>query len=224
MGGCLFFGDEMPLKKLAGISVAMTGIVWYSQVRPKSDPSKSGSMLASISYCTAWKPQTSICVQPHPLLKALLDWTFAWYELPACLELASLADGSCRFAAEACRLIIEQHEGGASEDPQYNEGRSGLSYLPQLDQWHKAATEWGRAKSGWLGGRATPQSLRRPLAQVCLPPMEHLPNPTLCPPLQVALSLLKTCLRRFSVWTQMAQIDDHKTFSNRTANIFARPG
>lgn len=33
MGGCLFFGDEMPLKKLAGISVAMCGIVWYSQVR-----------------------------------------------------------------------------------------------------------------------------------------------------------------------------------------------
>lgn len=32
MGGCLFFGDEMPLKKLAGISVAMVGIVWYSQV------------------------------------------------------------------------------------------------------------------------------------------------------------------------------------------------
>ena len=33
MGGCMFFGDEMPLKKLAGISVAMSGIIWYSQVR-----------------------------------------------------------------------------------------------------------------------------------------------------------------------------------------------
>lgn len=32
MGGCMFFGDEMPLKKLAGISVAMSGIIWYSQV------------------------------------------------------------------------------------------------------------------------------------------------------------------------------------------------
>ncbi|EIE22332.1 hypothetical protein COCSUDRAFT_6302, partial [Coccomyxa subellipsoidea C-169] len=31
MGGCMFFGDEMPLKKLAGISVAMSGIIWYSQ-------------------------------------------------------------------------------------------------------------------------------------------------------------------------------------------------
>ena len=29
-GGCLLFGDEMPLKKLAGISLAMCGIVWYS--------------------------------------------------------------------------------------------------------------------------------------------------------------------------------------------------
>lgn len=33
MGGCLFFGDEMPLKKLAGISVAMCGIIWYSQMK-----------------------------------------------------------------------------------------------------------------------------------------------------------------------------------------------
>lgn len=34
MGGCMFFGDEMPLKKLAGISIAMLGIMWYSQVCP----------------------------------------------------------------------------------------------------------------------------------------------------------------------------------------------
>ena len=27
-GGCLFFGDEMPWKKLTGIMIAMTGIVW----------------------------------------------------------------------------------------------------------------------------------------------------------------------------------------------------
>ena len=31
-GGCLFFGEDMPLKKLAGISVAMVGIIWYTQV------------------------------------------------------------------------------------------------------------------------------------------------------------------------------------------------
>ncbi len=30
-GGCLFFGDEMPLKKFLGIATAMMGIVWYSQ-------------------------------------------------------------------------------------------------------------------------------------------------------------------------------------------------
>jgi solute carrier family 35 protein E3 len=33
MGGCMFFGDEMPFKKLAGITIAMLGIIWYSQVR-----------------------------------------------------------------------------------------------------------------------------------------------------------------------------------------------
>ena len=32
-GGCVFFGDEMPLKKFLGIATAMLGIVWYSQAR-----------------------------------------------------------------------------------------------------------------------------------------------------------------------------------------------
>ncbi|KAK9830364.1 hypothetical protein WJX72_011308 [[Myrmecia] bisecta] len=32
-GGCIFFGDEMPPKKLAGISVAMVGIIWYTQLK-----------------------------------------------------------------------------------------------------------------------------------------------------------------------------------------------
>ncbi len=27
-GGCLFFGDSMPLKKLFGVCIAMIGIVW----------------------------------------------------------------------------------------------------------------------------------------------------------------------------------------------------
>ena len=32
-GGVIFFGDTMPLKKLAGVAVAMCGIVWYSQIK-----------------------------------------------------------------------------------------------------------------------------------------------------------------------------------------------
>ncbi|KAG1659537.1 hypothetical protein FOA52_016160 [Chlamydomonas sp. UWO 241] len=32
-GGCLFFGDSMPLKKLFGVSIAMAGIVWYTQLK-----------------------------------------------------------------------------------------------------------------------------------------------------------------------------------------------
>lgn len=32
-GGCVFFGDEMPPQKLAGVGLAMAGIVWYTQVR-----------------------------------------------------------------------------------------------------------------------------------------------------------------------------------------------
>lgn len=34
-GGCLFFGDAMPPKKLLGICLAMVGIIWYSQVNPQ---------------------------------------------------------------------------------------------------------------------------------------------------------------------------------------------
>ena len=40
-GGCVFFGDEMPLKKFLGIATAMLGIVWYSQAR--SSPPGSAS-------------------------------------------------------------------------------------------------------------------------------------------------------------------------------------
>jgi solute carrier family 35 protein E3 len=32
-GGVVFFGDSMPPKKLAGIGVAMVGIIWYSQIK-----------------------------------------------------------------------------------------------------------------------------------------------------------------------------------------------
>jgi solute carrier family 35 protein E3 len=32
-GGVVFFGDTMPPKKLAGIAIAMGGIVWYSQIK-----------------------------------------------------------------------------------------------------------------------------------------------------------------------------------------------
>ena len=33
IGGCLLFGEEMPLMRLAGICVAMAGIVWYSVLK-----------------------------------------------------------------------------------------------------------------------------------------------------------------------------------------------
>ena len=42
-GGCVFFGDEMPLKKFLGIATAMLGIVWYSQAR-RPPPDKASSV------------------------------------------------------------------------------------------------------------------------------------------------------------------------------------
>lgn len=32
-GGVLIFGDSMVLKKLAGLCIAMTGIMWYSHIK-----------------------------------------------------------------------------------------------------------------------------------------------------------------------------------------------
>ncbi|GFH13071.1 TPT domain-containing protein, partial [Haematococcus lacustris] len=32
-GGCMFFGDQMPPKKLLGVGIAMAGIVWYTQLK-----------------------------------------------------------------------------------------------------------------------------------------------------------------------------------------------
>ncbi|KAF6261701.1 triose-phosphate transporter family-domain-containing protein [Scenedesmus sp. NREL 46B-D3] len=40
-GGCLFFGDEMPPKKLLGVGVAMAGILWYTQLKISGTPAKS---------------------------------------------------------------------------------------------------------------------------------------------------------------------------------------
>ena len=56
MGGCMFFGDEMPPKKLFGISVAMAGIMWYSQVLFYIT-----SRLAAIAFpfCLCLSPRTT---------------------------------------------------------------------------------------------------------------------------------------------------------------------
>lgn len=54
MGGCMFFGDQMPLKKLAGISVAMMGIIWYSQVHnPPLADQLAGIVFTQIAYVLA---------------------------------------------------------------------------------------------------------------------------------------------------------------------------
>ena len=45
-GGCIFFGDSMPLKKFFGVCVAMCGIVWYTNlklIQSDSTPTTTGS-------------------------------------------------------------------------------------------------------------------------------------------------------------------------------------
>jgi len=43
-GGCLLFGDQMPGSKLAGLGVAMAGIVWYTHI--KMSPSAASVVVA----------------------------------------------------------------------------------------------------------------------------------------------------------------------------------
>uniref|UniRef100_A0A7R9VK55 Sugar phosphate transporter domain-containing protein n=1 Tax=Chlamydomonas euryale TaxID=1486919 RepID=A0A7R9VK55_9CHLO len=69
-GGCVFFGDSMPLKKLLGVSIAMCGIVWYTQLKlaaaeasgrsalPKMDAPQEPllPLTASRSEDGSWRP------------------------------------------------------------------------------------------------------------------------------------------------------------------------
>lgn len=45
-GGVVFFGDVMPAKKMAGIAVAMVGIVWYSHIKLSEAKAAAAARLA----------------------------------------------------------------------------------------------------------------------------------------------------------------------------------
>jgi solute carrier family 35 protein E3 len=46
-GGCVFFGDSMPLNKLMGVCVAMGGIVWYTQLKLQAASAASNKALTA---------------------------------------------------------------------------------------------------------------------------------------------------------------------------------
>lgn len=46
-GGCLLFGEEMPWRRLAGICVAMVGIVWYSVLKLQESAAAAERLLPS---------------------------------------------------------------------------------------------------------------------------------------------------------------------------------
>lgn len=47
VGGCLLFGEEMPWRRLAGICVAMVGIVWYSVLKLQESAAAAERLLPS---------------------------------------------------------------------------------------------------------------------------------------------------------------------------------
>eukprot|EP00877_Chromochloris_zofingiensis_P014008 jgi/Chrzof1/8861/Cz03g27040.t1 len=40
-GGCIWFNDEMPLKKFVGVCIAMAGIVWYTHLKLQPSPASA---------------------------------------------------------------------------------------------------------------------------------------------------------------------------------------
>ena len=76
-GGCLFFGDDMPLKKLAGINVAMFGIIWYTQVShvpylsPSCDTGSSPGVRRCV--CVQLKLKAAAAGPPSPLQQKTLS-------------------------------------------------------------------------------------------------------------------------------------------------------
>lgn len=56
MGGVVLFGDRMPLDKLLGISLAMLGIIWYSQVRRQLTGPRAAPCLRALSLSVTSSP------------------------------------------------------------------------------------------------------------------------------------------------------------------------
>ena len=50
-GGCLLFGEEMPLGRLSGVCCALVGIVWFSALKLKAgnSPAKASGAPAKAS-------------------------------------------------------------------------------------------------------------------------------------------------------------------------------
>ncbi|KAG2438048.1 hypothetical protein HXX76_005660 [Chlamydomonas incerta] len=48
-GGCMFFGDTMPLKKFTGVCIAMMGIIWYTQQKLASGNGGGAAAAAAAS-------------------------------------------------------------------------------------------------------------------------------------------------------------------------------
>jgi solute carrier family 35 protein E3 len=67
-GGCLLFGEEMPLMRLAGICVAMAGIVWYSVLKLSEVTTAARQLLPSTANGVA-QPTA-----PVPIWRQGLEW------------------------------------------------------------------------------------------------------------------------------------------------------
>ena len=84
-GGYIFFQDDMPLKKLAGIGVAMSGIIWYTQVRT---PCPVHPWQPAGRAPRAWQgPWPCLAVRRPPAvactLQGWLRWLASWEHLAA---------------------------------------------------------------------------------------------------------------------------------------------
>ena len=64
-GGCMFFGDSMPPKKLTGVCIAMAGIVWYTQLKLKQQAAtgaEKDQVCARARVCVHVRTRVSVLI------------------------------------------------------------------------------------------------------------------------------------------------------------------
>ncbi len=71
-GGCIWFNDEMPPKKLLGVSIAMMGIIWYTHLKLKAAPQQLPPKLPLQSPSTNAKDSHGLLAR-QPSSKAGLE-------------------------------------------------------------------------------------------------------------------------------------------------------
>lgn len=103
VGGCLLFGEEMPWRRLAGIGVAMTGIVWYSMLKLQEGAAAAQHLLPSTANGAAVALQCLMQYCARAFVPESSPRTSTGCGVPR--RRCSAAHGSCAHLAARTRVL-----------------------------------------------------------------------------------------------------------------------